>query len=61
MHTQKLLNPVTGDIWFCDDITRTKEIEGVHYVSVYKQNPNQTHLMRKDALKRVDSTHKPGR
>lgn len=50
----KLLNPVTNDIWYCENITRTKEIDGVQYVSVYRQNPRQTHLMRKDALKRLN-------
>lgn len=54
MRPIKLLNPVTNDVWYCDNITQTKEIDGVQYINVYRQNSKQTHLMRKDALKRVN-------
>lgn len=55
MKTQRLLNPVTGDYWFCDDMTRVKDIDGVQYISVYRKDSKQNHLMRKDALKRVEN------
>ena len=55
MKPQKLLNPVTGDYWYCNDMTKVKEIDGVQYISVYRKDTTQIHLMRKDALKRTDS------
>lgn len=55
MNPVKLLNPVTNDVWYCENINLTKEIDGVQYIYVYRHNPKQSHLMRKDALKRANT------
>lgn len=47
-----LENPLNSEKWFCEDFSKTKDIDGVMYVTVYKpENTNRTFLMRKDALR----------
>lgn len=47
-----LTNPLNSETWFCDDYSKTKEIDGVPYLTVFKaENKARTFLMRKDALR----------
>ena len=48
----QLFNPLNSEMWYCNDFSDTKDIDGVAYVTVYKQeNDKRTFLMRKDALR----------
>lgn len=50
----KLQNPVNKDIWFCQDYNDEKLIDGVKYISVFKENnPDKKALIRKEALKKL--------
>jgi hypothetical protein len=50
----KLTNPLNQEQWLCDEYDKPVTIEGVNYVKVYKpETPNRTHLMRKDALRKL--------
>lgn len=47
-----LVNPLNSETWFCEDYSKTKDIDGVPYVTVFKaENNTRTFLMRKDALR----------
>jgi hypothetical protein len=47
-----LVNPLNSETWACEDFTKTKDIDGIPYVTVYKpENNKRTFLMRKDALR----------
>jgi len=47
-----LVNPLNSETWACEDFTKTKDIDGILYVTVYKpENNKRTFLMRKDALR----------
>jgi hypothetical protein len=49
----KLHNPLNKEVWFCEDFSNIKTVDGVDYVTVYKEEtPERTHLMRKDALQK---------
>ena len=53
----KLFNPVNNEVWACDDFERVQIVDGVEYVTVYKpETPERTHLMRKDALRKVSKS-----
>ena len=48
----KLTNPLNQDVWFCEDFEDVRNVDGIEYVTVYKEEtPDRTHLMRKDALR----------
>ena len=48
----KLTNPLNHDVWLCEDFGDVRNVDGVEYVTVYKEEtPGRTHLMRKDALR----------
>ena len=50
----KLVNPVNNEEWACDNLDNVQVVDGVEYITVYKpETPNRTHLMRKDALRKV--------
>lgn len=50
----RLTNPLNKEQWLCDEYDKAVTIEGVAYVKVYKpENPDRTHLMRKDALRKL--------
>lgn len=50
--TVMLTNPLNSEVWFCEDYSKVKDIDGVPYVTVFKpDNNNRTFLMRKDALR----------
>lgn len=52
-----LSNPLNSDVWYCKDYDDVKVIDGVNYVTVFRQeNQNRTFLMRKDALKVTGKT-----
>lgn len=54
-----LSNPLNSDIWYCKDYNDTKIIDGVNYITVFKEeNQNRTFLMRKDALKVTAKSYK---
>ena len=47
-----LVNPLNSEAWVCEDYAKTKDIDGIPYVTVYKpENNKRTFLMRKDALR----------
>ena len=53
--TIALINPVNNELWYCDDYTKVKNIDGEDFINVYKpQNINRSFLMKKNALKIVD-------
>lgn len=48
----KLVNPLNKDVWMCEDYENTHLVDGVEYVTVFKEEtPDRKHLMRKDALR----------
>ena len=49
-----LLNPRTNEKFVCDDIRDVKTIEGVAYIQVRRENSPRLHLMRRDALVKVN-------
>ena len=50
-----LINPVNNDIWHCDDYNDIKNIDGVEFIKVYKQDYyKRVFLMKKIALNLVD-------
>lgn len=52
-----LSNPLNSDVWYCKDYDDVKVIDGINYVTVFRQeNQNRTFLMRKDALKVTGKT-----
>lgn len=52
----KLVNPLNQEQWLCDDFSNVKLVEDIEYVTVYKpENPNRTHLMRKEALRKFSN------
>lgn len=54
-----LSNPVNSEVWCCKDYNDTKIIDGVNYITVFKEeNQNRTFLMRKDALKVTGKSYK---
>jgi hypothetical protein len=54
-----LSNPVNSEVWYCRDYNDTKVIDGVNYITVFKEeNQNRTFLMRKDALKVTGKSYK---
>ena len=53
-----LTNPLNSETWFCEDYSKTKDIDGVPYVTVFKQeNTARTFLMRKDALRLASKSY----
>lgn len=49
-----LTNPLNQEIWWCSNVNDTRLVDGVEYITVYKEGtPNRTHLMRKDALRKL--------
>lgn len=47
-----LINPLNSEVWHCKDYNNLKSIDGVNYITVFKEeNINRTFLIRKDALK----------
>lgn len=53
----KLVNPLNQEQWLCDDFSNVRMVEDVEYVTVYKpDSPNRTHLMRKEALRKLSNT-----
>ena len=54
MKTQNFVNPITQEKWVCEDVTKTKQIDGVTYLQVHKpDNQYRKMLMRKDSLQKV--------
>jgi len=52
-----LTNPLNSETWLCKNYEESKVIDGVNYITVFKQeNQNRTFLMRKDALKVTGKT-----
>lgn len=47
-----LENPITKEIWICDDLRPAKVIEGVEYILVKQDTNKRSVLMRKDTLKK---------
>lgn len=47
-----LENPITKEVWICDDLRPAKIIEGIEYILVKKDKNNRSVLMRKDILKK---------
>lgn len=53
-----LTNPLNSETWFCEDYSKTKDIDGVPYVTVFKaENTSRTFLMRKDALRLTSKSY----
>lgn len=49
-------NIVTGEKFICTDIKNDRQIiDGVEFLLVQKNNQQRKFLMRKDALKKIDS------
>jgi hypothetical protein len=49
-----LTNPLNQEIWWCSNVNDIHSVDGVEYITVYKEStPNRTHLMRKDALRKL--------
>lgn len=58
-HTVVLVNPLNSETWFCKNYDDIKTIDGVNYITVFKEeNQNRTFLMRKDALKVTAKSYK---
>lgn len=53
MKPANFVNPITKEQWICDDISRTKTIDGVTYLQVHKPDSYRKVLMRKDSLQKV--------
>jgi predicted GNAT superfamily acetyltransferase len=54
--TKTLKNPLTGEIWFCEDYNRVKYIDGVAFITVTKQiGHERTFLMAKSSLTVIKS------
>jgi hypothetical protein len=49
-----LVNPRTNEKFVCEDIKDVKTIEGVAYIQVRRENSPRLHLMRRDALVKVN-------
>lgn len=50
----KLVNPVNNEVWFCNDYHNVTLVEGVEFIRVFKEEyPHRTHLIRKDALRKI--------
>lgn len=53
----KLQNPLNLDVWLCYNYNEVKEIDGVEYIEVFKEdNQDRKHLIRKNALKKIRAT-----
>jgi len=49
----QLKNNLTNEEWICDDISNTKEIDGVIFIEVHKLENQRRFWMRKDSLNKV--------
>lgn len=49
----KLINPLNSEVWLCEDYSKTQSIDGIEYITVFKQENRRKLLMRKDALKKL--------
>lgn len=48
----KLENIFSGDIVFCEDIKQTKDIDGISFIQVFKEeNKNRKFLVNRSAFK----------
>jgi hypothetical protein len=45
-----LKNDLTGDVWYCENYTQVKNIDGVEFITVCKQPGERTFLMAKHSL-----------
>jgi hypothetical protein len=43
-------NSLTNEEWICEDISNTKEIDGVIFIEVHKEHNQRRFWMRKDSL-----------
>jgi hypothetical protein len=43
-------NSLTNEEWICEDISNTKEIDGVIFIEVHKAHNQRRFWMRKDSL-----------
>lgn len=46
-------NYVSQEIWICDDLKKTKSIDGITYLVVHKPDSRRIVLMRKDSLQPI--------
>ena len=47
-----LVNPINNEVWYCDDFTKVKSIDGEEFITVHKpENPKRFFLIKKNALK----------
>ena len=49
----KLINPLNSEVCLCEDYSKTQSIDGIEYITVFKQENRRKLLMRKDALKKL--------
>lgn len=49
----KLVNPLNAEVWYCENYTDTKFIDGVEYVKVRKLDQPRAFLMRKESLQKT--------
>lgn len=53
----KLENRLNQEVWLCEDFSNVTLIDGVEYVKVYKpETPNRTHMMSKEALRKLSNS-----
>jgi len=60
MNSQSILfvNPINKEQWVCDNIRTARQIDGITYLQVHKQNEYRMVLMRKDSLQKVTNFKK---
>jgi hypothetical protein len=49
----RLKNILSNEIWICDDYTNIREIDGVNFLEVHKENSFRKLWIRKDSLIKV--------
>ena len=46
----RLVNNRSGEEWLCDDYTQIRNVDGVEFVEVYKENTQRKFWMNKSTL-----------
>jgi hypothetical protein len=49
----RLVNNRSGEEWLCDDYTQIRNVDGVEFVEVYKENTQRKFWMNKSTLNKA--------
>lgn len=55
---RKMLNPQTGEFWFCENIDDVRLIDGVPFLVVSREPGQRVFLMAKDGLRVAENGSK---